>query len=164
MVLIAGAGPADHDVLTMVIATAEGLVTRFAAPEARTCSAASWPVSLTQRRCPSWSRSAFFFIIYRFGAARAWSRAARRRGAPCWPPSCGSSAKAGFAYYLRNLARYAGLYGTLEGVIVLALWLELSVSIVSTAPRSWPSPRLSPDRPTAPASAVQPLTTARVGE
>jgi membrane protein len=39
-------------------------------------------------------------------------------------------AKGGFAYYLRNLARYAGVYGTLEGVIVLAIWLELSVSIV----------------------------------
>ena len=31
---------------------------------------------------------------------------------------------------MRNLARYAGVYGTLEGVIVLAIWLELSVSIV----------------------------------
>ena len=31
---------------------------------------------------------------------------------------------------MRNLAHYAGVYGTLEGVIVLALWLELSVSIV----------------------------------
>ena len=39
-------------------------------------------------------------------------------------------AKAAFAYYLRNLARVAGLYGALEGVIVLALWLELSVSII----------------------------------
>ena len=39
-------------------------------------------------------------------------------------------AKDGFAYYLRNLARVAGLYGTLEGVIVLAIWLELSVSII----------------------------------
>ena len=39
-------------------------------------------------------------------------------------------AKKAFAYYLRNLARYAGVYGALEGIIVLAIWLELSVSIV----------------------------------
>jgi uncharacterized BrkB/YihY/UPF0761 family membrane protein len=31
---------------------------------------------------------------------------------------------------VRNLARYAGLYGALEGIIVLAVWLEISASIV----------------------------------
>ena len=40
------------------------------------------------------------------------------------------AAKAVFAFYVRNLAHYAGLYGALEGVIVLGLWLELSVSII----------------------------------
>jgi membrane protein len=40
------------------------------------------------------------------------------------------AAQVGFAYYVRNLAHYEGLYGALEGVIVLALWLELSASIV----------------------------------
>jgi uncharacterized BrkB/YihY/UPF0761 family membrane protein len=39
-------------------------------------------------------------------------------------------AKLAFAYYVRNLAHYAGFYGTLEAIIVLALWLELSVSII----------------------------------
>jgi membrane protein len=40
------------------------------------------------------------------------------------------TAKAAFAWYLRNVARYAGIYGTLEGIIVLALWMEISVSII----------------------------------
>jgi uncharacterized BrkB/YihY/UPF0761 family membrane protein len=40
------------------------------------------------------------------------------------------SAKWLFAYYVRNLARYAGVYGTVEGVIVLAVWLEISASII----------------------------------
>ena len=40
------------------------------------------------------------------------------------------TAKAAFSYYVRNLTHYAGIYGALEGVIVLGLWLELSVSIV----------------------------------
>jgi hypothetical protein len=39
-------------------------------------------------------------------------------------------AKNGFAYYLRNLTRVAGLYGTLEGVIVLPSGWSLSVSII----------------------------------
>ena len=39
-------------------------------------------------------------------------------------------AQNGFAYYLRNVAQYAGVYGALEAIIVLALWLEISVSIV----------------------------------
>jgi YihY family inner membrane protein len=40
------------------------------------------------------------------------------------------TAQGAFHYYIRNVARYAGIYGTLEGIIVLALWLEISVSIV----------------------------------
>jgi YihY family inner membrane protein len=39
-------------------------------------------------------------------------------------------AKGAFAYYIRSIAQYSGVYGTLEGIIVLALWLEISVSIV----------------------------------
>ena len=32
--------------------------------------------------------------------------------------------------YVRHLAHYAGVYGALEAVLVLALWLELSVSVI----------------------------------
>jgi membrane protein len=39
-------------------------------------------------------------------------------------------ARLGFTYYVRHVARYAGLYGALEAIIVLALWLELSASII----------------------------------
>jgi membrane protein len=38
-------------------------------------------------------------------------------------------AQVAFSYYVRNMADY-GLYGALEGVIVLALWLELSAAII----------------------------------
>jgi membrane protein len=71
----------------------------------------------------------FFFLIYRVVPRRVVSTAHAALGAfiatVMW-----ELAKNGFAYYLRNLTRVAGLYGTLEGVIVLALWLELSVSII----------------------------------
>jgi YihY family inner membrane protein len=40
------------------------------------------------------------------------------------------AAKEAFAFYVRNVARYAGIYGTLTGIIVLSLWLEISVSII----------------------------------
>ena len=44
--------------------------------------------------------------------------------------SCGRAPRTAFAYYIRNVAQYAGIYGTLEAIIVLALWLEISVSII----------------------------------
>ena len=40
------------------------------------------------------------------------------------------AAKSAFAWYVRNIARFGGMYGALEGIIVLAIWLELSVSII----------------------------------
>ncbi|MDP9145135.1 MAG: YihY/virulence factor BrkB family protein, partial [Actinomycetota bacterium] len=71
----------------------------------------------------------FFFLLYRLGPRRWVTTGAALQGAVLatvlW-----ELAKAGFAYYVRNVARVQGLYGTLEGLIVLALWLELSVSII----------------------------------
>jgi len=75
--------------------------------------------------------AAFFFVVYRFFPTRSvgmtWAPALIGAGLATllW-----EGAKAAFVYYLRTLARYAGLYGALEGVIVLALWLELSASII----------------------------------
>ena len=128
MVLIAGVGLLITMVATMTIATAEGLVTRFIGPE--TGGALHELVGhVVTLIVPIVITFSFFFLIYRVVPRRVVSTGHAARGAfiatVLW-----ELAKNGFAYYLRNLTRVAGLYGTLEGVIVLALWLELSVSII----------------------------------
>jgi membrane protein len=128
MVLIAGVGLLITMVATMTIATAEGLVTRFIGPETGGAlhELVGHVVTLV---VPIVITFSFFFLIYRVVPRRVVSTGHAARGAfiatVLW-----ELAKNGFAYYLRNLTRVAGLYGTLEGVIVLALWLELSVSII----------------------------------
>jgi membrane protein len=128
MVLAAGMGLLITMVATMAIATAEGLVTRFIGPET---GGALHPLmgDIVTRVVPIVITFSFFFLIYRVVPRRVVSTAHAARGAfiatVLW-----ELAKNGFAYYLRNLTRVAGLYGALEGVIVLALWLELSVSII----------------------------------
>src|SRR6185369_9189053 len=71
----------------------------------------------------------FFFVVFRVAPRRVVTTRHALIGAGLatlmW-----ELAKAGFAYYVRNLTHYAGVYGALEAVIVLALWLELSVSII----------------------------------
>ena len=128
MVLIAGAGVLITMVSTMMIATAEGLVTRLVGPEPAGALHALFGIMLT-RVAPIGITFSFFFLIYRTVPRRVVSTVHAARGAMIatllW-----ELAKGGFAYYLRNLARVAGLYGALEGVIVLAIWLELSVSII----------------------------------
>jgi membrane protein len=128
MVLIAGGGLLVTMVSTMMIATAEGLVTRFVGPEQAGALHALVGVLVTQV-FPILVTFTFFFVVYRVVPRRVVSTLHAARGALIgtilW-----ELAKNGFAYYLRNLARVAGLYGALEGVIVLAIWLELSVSIV----------------------------------
>ena len=128
MVLIAGVGLLITMVATMTIATAEGLVTRFIGPETGGAlhELVGHVVTLV---VPIVITFSFFFLIYRVVPRRVVSTRHAARGAVIatvlW-----ELATNGFAYYLRNLTRVAGLYGTLEGVIVLALWLELSVSII----------------------------------
>jgi membrane protein len=128
MVLVAGAGVLLTMVSTMAIATAEGYVSRLIGPETGGALHAVVGVVVT-RVAPIVITFSFFFLIYRLVPRRVVSTEHAARGALIgtllW-----EGAKAGFAYYLRNLARVAGLYGALEGVIVLALWLELSVSII----------------------------------
>jgi membrane protein len=71
----------------------------------------------------------FFFLVYRFVPRKATTARHAAVGAVLatflW-----ETAKSAFAYYIRNVAQYSGIYGTLEGIIVLALWLEISVSII----------------------------------
>ena len=71
----------------------------------------------------------FLFLLYRVAPRRVTTMRHAAFGA-LLATALWEVAKAGFSYYLRNLAHFAGVYGALEGIIVLALWLELSVSIV----------------------------------
>ncbi len=127
-VLLAGLGLLITMSFTMVIATSEGLVERFAGPIGAEALREVVGVVMSQV-LPVLITFTFFFLIYRVVPRRVVSSRHAFRGAALatllW-----ELAKGAFAYYLRNLARYAGVYGTLEGVIVLAIWLELSVSIV----------------------------------
>jgi membrane protein len=126
-VLTAGVGVLLTMASTMLVATAEGLLLRFAGPVGTETFQALLGVAVTQV-VPVIITFSFFFLIYRVIPRRVVTNRHAAFGAllatVLW-----EAAKTAFAYYLRNLARYAGLYGALEGVIVLAIWLELSVSI-----------------------------------
>ena len=130
MVGLTGAGLMFSLALTTVRATVEGTFARYA------------PVIITEtgflhrlldvlltQVVPIAIAMTFFFMVYRIVPRRVVSTRFAFEGAALatllW-----ELAKAGFAYHVRNLAHYAGLYGTLEGLIVLALWMELSVSII----------------------------------
>jgi membrane protein len=71
----------------------------------------------------------FFFVLYRFVPRRVTTIGNAAIGAllatVLW-----EVAKSAFAWYLRDVARFSNIYGTLVGIIVLALWLEISVSII----------------------------------
>jgi membrane protein len=79
---------------------------------------------------PATTAFAFFFLVYRFFPRR---RAAVTGEDAAIGALIGTLlwllAQVAFSYYVRNMADY-GLYGALEGVIVLALWLELSAAII----------------------------------
>jgi membrane protein len=113
---------------TMIVATAEGIVMRMAGPAGASTLTALVGVFVA-RVVPVLVTFTFFFLIYRVVPRRVVTSKHAAMGAGLatllW-----ELAKSAFALYLRDLARYAGVYGTLEGIIVLAIWLELSVSIV----------------------------------
>jgi membrane protein len=71
----------------------------------------------------------FFFVLYRFVPRRVTSVGNAAMGAllatVLW-----ELAKGFFAWYIRTLTRASNVYGALVGIIVLALWLEISVSII----------------------------------
>jgi membrane protein len=128
MVGITGVGLLLTMLLAAVAATAEGFVRRIAPPEAALMFGGLsafflrlvLPVAITM---------AFLYILYRTAAPAGYT-SRHALGGAFLATLLWEAAKAGFAWYLRNLARYAGLYGALEGVIILALWVEISVSIV----------------------------------
>ncbi len=124
MVLVAGMGLLLTMALTTVIAALEGLLLRF-----RAAGELERLHFIVENALPIAITFCFFYLVYRFVPRRLTSPGNAALGAllatVLW-----ELAKGAFAYYVRNVARYAGVYGTLEGVIVLALWLEISVSIV----------------------------------
>ena len=124
MVLLAGIALLLTIAMSLLAATSEGLIARFqAAGELEGLHflvrmVLPWAITFT-----------FFFVVYRFVPRRVASSTHAAIGAVLatvlW-----EAAKEAFAYYVRNVARYAGIYGTLTGIIVLSLWLEISVSII----------------------------------
>jgi membrane protein len=128
MVLVMGAALLGTLAMTMVLATSEGLLLRVAGAPGAEAFRQLTSLVLT-RLFPIAISFAFFFLLYRAVPGRVVGTRDAAVGAGLatvlW-----EGAKAAFAYYLRNLARYAAMYGALEGVIVLAIWLEISVSII----------------------------------
>lgn len=111
--------------VTMAVATSQGLLERVGAPAFLT----SWGARLLLETLPILITFSFFFLLYRLVPQRAVGTAQAAAGAAL-ATALWEMAKGAFAYYVRNLARYASVYGTLEGVIVLAIWLEISASII----------------------------------
>lgn len=162
MVMVTGVGLLATMALTTALATAQGLVLRLAGPGEAQWLGGLGALFLTYG-LPAVITASFFFILYRVAPRRAASSAQAAAGA-LLATALWEAAKAGFAYYVRSLAHYAGVYGTLEGVIVLALWLELSVSIIlycgEVVALMLKGPEASP--PSSPSSA--PLTGTAGGE
>ena len=127
-VFAAGIGVLLTMAATMIIATVQGILQRMAGPAGASTLNAVVGV-FVGRVVPVLVVFTFFFLIYRVVPRRVVTSKHAAMGAALatvlWELAQGA-----FAYYLRDLARYAGVYGTLEGIIVLAIWLELSVSIV----------------------------------
>lgn len=128
MVFVTGAGLLATLALTTVVAGVEGVAHRVAGVAAAE-AVRSLQGFVLGHVVPPLITAVFFFVLYRVAPGRAVSTVHAATGAllatVLW-----EAAKAGFAYYIRNLAHYAGLYGALEAVIVLGLWLEVSVSII----------------------------------
>jgi membrane protein len=124
-VLLTGMAVLVTMALTMLMATSEGLLMRFRQSGTFQSMGGVFVSSLL----PMMVSFSFFYVIYRVVPRRVVRHGDAMAGAllatVLW-----EGAKSGFAYYLRNVAQYAGVYGALEAVIVLALWLEISVSIV----------------------------------
>lgn len=110
------------------VATAEGLLTHFTGPRAAQ-AVHGLTAAFLAHALPAVITFTFFFVIYRVAPRRVVKTRDAMLGATLatilW-----ETAKAAFAYYIRHLADYAGVYGALEAFIVLALWLEISMVIV----------------------------------
>ena len=124
MVLLAGVALLLTLAMSLLAATSEGLILRFSA------GGEFQNLHFVVRTLLPWAITfTFFFVVYRFVPRRVADSGHAAVGAllatVLW-----EAAKEAFAYYVRNVARYAGIYGTLTGIIVLSLWLEISVSII----------------------------------
>jgi membrane protein len=128
MVVVMGLAQLATMLFATFLATAEGLLQRVAGPDEAQAFGSVTSAFVTHV-APVLVTVSFLFLLYRLAPGRIVKTADAALGAVLatvlW-----EVAKAAFAYYVRHLAKYAGVYGALEGVIVLALWLELSVSIV----------------------------------
>lgn len=127
MVFVSGGALLATIALTAALATIEGLIERHA-PGSADVFQGLVAVLLGWVLRPLVTFG-FFFFLYRVVPRRVVTTlnalAGAALGTTLW-----ELARLGFTYYARNIARYAGLYGALEAIIVLALWLELSVSII----------------------------------
>ena len=145
-VLVMGVGLLATLALATILAALEGLLLRLAGPMGADALHGLTGLFLAYV-LPVLITMIFFFLIYRVVPRRVVTTAHAAVGA-LLATALWETAKAGFAYYVRNLAHYGGVYGTLEGVLVLALWLELSVSIILYCgevvalliPPRWPGP------------------------
>jgi membrane protein len=127
MVFFTGAALLATIALTAALATVEGLMERYAPESAGVFQGlAALLLGWVLRPLVTFS---FFFYLYRVVPRRVVSTrhafVGAALGTGLW-----ELARLSFSYYARHIARYAGLYGTLEAIIVLALWLELSASII----------------------------------
>jgi len=124
MVLVTGIALLVTMASTMLLASGEGLLLRL-----KSSGELEGVNILLARVVPIAVTFSFFFLVYRF-VPRVVTPASYAALGALLATVLWESAKGAFAYYIRNMAQYAGIYGTLEGIIVLAIWLELSVSIV----------------------------------
>lgn len=130
LVLLAGVALLLTLVATTLLAAFEGLVGRLAGT-AGLAAFRGLLVPALAHGVPILTAAAFFFLVYRFFPRRTAAVGAREAAiGSAVATLLWEAAQIGFAYYVRNLAHYGGLYGALEGVIVLALWLELSAAII----------------------------------
>ncbi len=128
LVILMGIAQLVTMVLTTTLATTEGLLLRYAAPEDRVMVEVVATRLLTVA-LPAAITFTFLFLLYWVAPRQVTTKRHAALGA-LLATFLWEVAKAAFSYYVRNLARFIGLYGALEGVIVMALWLELSVAII----------------------------------
>jgi membrane protein len=148
MVAVLGLAQLATMLFATVVATTDGLLRRVAGTEGADMFSRFGSGFFTHV-APILVAVAFFFTLYRFVPGRAVPTREAAFGAVL-ATGLWEVAKAAFAYYVRHLAQIAGVFGALEGIIVLALWLELSVSILLycaevVALRTLPAPPASPD-------------------
>ena len=124
MVMLAGMALLFTMAFTTLAATSEGLMLRL-----RSAGELQGLGLLISTVLPVAVTFLFFFLVYRFVPRKATTGRHAAVGA-ILATMLWETAKSAFAYYIRNVAQYSGIYGTLEGIIVLALWLEISVSII----------------------------------